>query len=221
MLTTPRPDEPRTAASGVRLVRAAAFAGTSATLGSVGHVAACGGVGWAAIGAGWLFLFSGAALAAGRRRGPVVILGATVVGQLVFHLLFQLAATPPAPQVGSGPASVVTGRHLGHVAGGAGLSAGMLPAHLAAAVAVGAVLHRVEVALWRLLGSARRVRTHARRWVRRFAALLAALVEHPVRWPVAAAPLVRRDGCALGALAIWDTVVRRGPPFAGAEFVQP
>ncbi|MER5640982.1 DUF1775 domain-containing protein [Kitasatospora sp. NPDC002227] len=89
MVTTHRPEEPRTAASDVRLVRAAAFASAGAALGSAGHVAACGSLAWGPVLAGWSFLFSVGSLAAGRRRGPVSIIGATALGQvlLVFKAL--------------------------------------------------------------------------------------------------------------------------------------
>ncbi|RAJ41684.1 hypothetical protein K353_02795 [Kitasatospora sp. SolWspMP-SS2h] len=206
-----RSGEPRTAAPDVRLVRAAAFAGASAVLGSAGHAAACGSSGWAAIGAGWLFLFSGAWVAAGRRRGPVAIVGASVLGQVLLHLLLVLAAVRPAPPVGAAPPVGVTADHLDH----ARLSGGMLLAHVLAALAVGVLLHRVEAALWRLLGLARRVRATVRRRMRQFAALLAVLVRGPVRRPSAAACPVPRYGRRLGVLLIGYAVVRRGPPVAG------
>ncbi|AUG81196.1 hypothetical protein CFP65_6546 [Kitasatospora sp. MMS16-BH015] len=210
MTATHTPHEPRTAATDVRLVRAAAFASAGAVLGTAGHAAACGGLAWGMVGAGWLFLFSVGTLAAGHRRGPRSIVAATALGQVLFHLLFQLAAAAPAPRVGL---ALPAAGHLGHATGGLGLSSAMFGAHLAAALAVGAVLHQVETALWRLLGLARRVRAAGRRLAHHLATLLARLAGGPAQPPLPRRPRRRPTPLRSAKPALLTHVLaRRGPP---------
>ncbi|WP_282203311.1 hypothetical protein [Kitasatospora fiedleri] len=214
MAAAPRLQQPRPAALDVRLVRAAAFATAGAVLGSAGHAAGCGGLAWRPLAAGWLFVFSASVVVAARRRGPLAATLAAALGQVLFHLLFRLAETPPAQAVGSVPARAAVA-HAGHGAGGFAPASGMLAAHLAAAVAVGLLLHRVESALGGLVGLARRMRDTARRRVARVAVLLRTLLRAPSRPAVAVPRPVRRSAGPLGRLLIDEVVVRRGPPRAG------
>ncbi|MEU9133572.1 hypothetical protein AB0D08_36715 [Kitasatospora sp. NPDC048540] len=130
----------------------------------------------------------------------------------------------PGGRTGSGPVpSAGTGPHAGHLhhtaavvhAGVLGLSPGMLAGHAAAALATGWLLHRVEVALWRLLDLTRTVRAAARHWSRRVRRTLAVLTGTAVP---PAAPLVRtwlrRDTVPPHhrSALLRHSLLRRGPP---------
>ncbi|MFE6054251.1 hypothetical protein ACFQ6N_26160 [Kitasatospora sp. NPDC056446] len=218
------------AAADVRLLRAVVLATVSVALAAAAHTVAGGRVGAGPLAAGWLLVACAGAAGAGRRRSLPAITGVFGAGQLGLHLLFRTGVDVPAggPARRSGTAAGAHGHlnHPGAVAGAAhstahsgllGHSPAMAAAHLAAALATGWLLHRVEVALWRLLGMARALRALARRWRRRFAAALARLlgpagaaVPGPGPGPVP----VAGGGVAGPSAVLRYSVVRRGPPGA-------
>ncbi|MFD9129159.1 hypothetical protein [Kitasatospora sp. NPDC059571] len=244
MSVTDAPQPSRAAAPDVRLVRSVAFATVSTALAAAAHTAAGGPVGLRAIVAGWVLVWSAAALGAGRERALGAITGALVLSQLGLHLFFQachvlLAPVPGNPSAAAGgmagmpEMAGMTGHlHGGHApvadaagtavrtaahAGLVGLSPGMLASHAAAALVTGWLLHRVEAALWRLMGLARTVRAVARRWRARVADTLAGLVGRRTV-PAARPARTRRPPLALPhrlrPVLLRHSVIRRGPPGA-------
>ncbi|MFI8191781.1 hypothetical protein ACIF8T_23735 [Streptomyces sp. NPDC085946] len=205
-----------------RATRAAVFAAVCVVLAALGHVMMSGdhvspgtlAAGWAATGAaGWCL--------AGRERGPAPVTAVAVAVQALLHSAFSLAPFPP----GGGPhaadtnplpmpahavvsAGHGTGGHLahaGHTAPGDS-SAGMLAAHLLAALLCGLWLGHGERAVFRLL---RAVGGRLAAPLR----LLLALPAPPHRPPVR----VRRarSGRAPRHLLLVHAITSRGPP-AGA-----
>ncbi|GAA2750650.1 hypothetical protein [Kitasatospora cinereorecta] len=232
----------RAAATDVRLVRAAAFATASVTLASAAHAAAGGPLGPGRILCGWLLAWAAAAAGTGRERTLPAVVTAMLMSQLGLHLFFVAghallappAVRPVTPAMDGmagmdgmpgmqGAAGHVHGAHLPSPGGAhaaahttlLGLSPGMLAGHAAAALATGWLLHRVDTALWRLLGLARTVRATARHWRARIADTLdrltgrsSALLARPAR--TRRPPRARTH--RIRPLLLDHTLVRRGPP---------
>ncbi|MEV3903710.1 hypothetical protein AB0K11_15400 [Mycobacterium sp. NPDC050551] len=109
----------------------------------------------------------------GRRTRPVVLTAALAVAQLLGHL-------------------VMAGGH--HHAGGAGLSRGMIAAHLAAAVVLGVAISAVEYAYV--------VAASVLRWLRLFATATAGPVPAVRRWTTNVAvvlPVLPHSGLGMRA----------------------
>ncbi|ETK36779.1 hypothetical protein [Microbispora sp. ATCC PTA-5024] len=185
------------ASASLRLARSAAFSVVCVLL-AVGAHRFAGGAGPTprVLLVGGLAVLAGAAAVAGRERSPSVVVALVVAAQVFLHELLGPAA-PPA-------AVVVPGAH-GH---GHPLSvrAGMLVAHLTAALITGWWLSRGEAALWSIL---RRIGAGALGWLAPLLALLQAgslVPGRPRVLPCAAA------GAPGRAVMLRHAVVRRGPP---------
>ena len=215
-------------ALGLRVLRAAGFAAASTVLAALAHGAGGGmlpPVGvllCAAVG------LTVAALSLTRReRGLPVIAAATLIGQLVLHVVLTLAMTPACGTsdtggvTGRGSMSMGTSTDSGAgCAGESWLPTGggtgglvMLVGHLLAAVVVACALRRGERAVSRLAGLVGRVLGPVGR---RLLAVVAVGCPPIVARPVFAAgpasgPRVGRPG--LLGTQVW---VRRGPPGASA-----
>lgn len=219
----------RAAALDVRLVRAAAFATTGVTLAAAAHSAAGGQLSFGLVAFGWFLVWTAAVAGAGRRRSLPAITAAVALGQLGLHQFFSAGhAAAPLPRMAGMPCwnglPMGPAEHHAHLAGAAGtaahgglpgLSPGMLAGHAAAALATGWLLHRVESAMWRLLGLVRAMATAAQRWGARFADAVRLLTRD------SAAPTVGlpRSGHVRRAAArpresvlLRHSVIRRGPP---------
>ncbi|WP_432155307.1 MULTISPECIES: hypothetical protein [unclassified Streptomyces] len=218
----------------LRLTRAAVFAAVCVVATALGHALMSGDVlPWWAVAVAAAGTASGAWWLAARERGATTVVGATVVVQGLLHLLFSLApATAGAPRTAGahGMRHHVTLSHAGMIvhhsgtsAGATGTrsdlhvlsavthggSAGMLLAHLAAAVACGLWLWRGEAAAHRIgRALAAAVFAPLRAICRMLSRTAAAGREAP-------SPLATADGAehrrSIPA-ALEHAVVRRGPP---------
>ncbi|GAA0385774.1 hypothetical protein GCM10009530_40910 [Microbispora corallina] len=182
----------------LRLARSAAFSVVCVLL-AVGAHRFAGGAGPTprVLLVGGLAVLAGAAAVAGRERSPSVVVALVVAAQVFLHELLGPAGPPAA-------AVVVPGAH-GH---GHPLSvrAGMLVAHLTAALITGWWLSRGEAALWSIL---RRIGAGAWGWLAPLLALLHAgslVPGRPRVFPCVAA------GAPGRAVMLRHAVVRRGPP---------
>ncbi|MEU9207736.1 hypothetical protein AB0D27_07215 [Streptomyces sp. NPDC048415] len=154
-----------------RLTRAAVFAAVCVTTTALGHALMSGDtLPWWAVAYAFAGTVSGAWWLTGRERGAAVVVGATVVAQGSLHPLFalahQLAHAPAAVTGVPGAASPHTGMVMHHtesmgMPSGSPLasalphlgSAGMVLAHLLAAVLCGLWLWRGEAAAQRIGGA--------------------------------------------------------------------
>lgn len=116
-----------------------------------GHIAAGGDPGGAVSALLLATLFTGVLLARFTRdqRGSTEIFAVLAAAQVVLHLLFQSAAPATADHVAAMAGDPASAPHAHAVFG---YSAGMLVAHLWAALLAAALLSRGEHALWTLLG---------------------------------------------------------------------
>ena len=139
-----------------RTLRAAVFAAVCVLLTSLGHVMMSkAAVPWWAMAAGATVTGGAAWWSGARERGPLLVGSATVAAQAVLHTMFSLAHTAHA--TGAPPSSAAM-EHMGagpahapdHAPGGLP-SAGMLAAHLLAAVLCGLWLAHGERAAFRIL----------------------------------------------------------------------
>lgn len=212
---------------GFRLARSAVFACVCVVASALGHAMMSGSSmpAWA-VGYAFAGVTAGAWWLTGRERGAVVVTGATVVTQLVLHVVFMLSqmvhgtgmpatgSTAMAGMPGMNPASYggpVTGSpaatHAGMGMGSHEWSTGMLLAHTLAALVCGLWLWRGEAAVYRL-GRALAIFLVAP--LRR--ALLVFAATRPRKAPrtrAVAAPAPR-----LGHWALRHSVIRRGPPLS-------
>lgn len=171
---------PQGAADALRLVRAAVFAALCVVMTALGHTLMTNDVlPWWAVGVAFAGTASGAWWLTGRERRAATIIGATVVAQGLLHLLFSLAHQLIRPPTAAGiptteRLSGTQGMAFSHSGMGmhhSGMrsramqvpsdapllsavthevSAGMLLAHLLAAVACGVWLWRGEAAVHRI-----------------------------------------------------------------------
>ncbi|WP_309049664.1 hypothetical protein [Streptomyces sp.] len=205
------------ARSPLRALRAALFAVVCVALSAVGHSSmSAHPLPPLALLAAFAVTTGAAWAAAGRRRGPVTIAGALLVLQGALHLTFS-AAGGHAPAPAATPAAHA-GHALGHghgahttmdmahtVPGAApGPGAGMLAAHLLAALLCGLWLARGEAALFTLARAA------------------LAYAFTPLRLPLALVPVpdaprgpvrrTRRDAPEPHSVLLAHALSRRGPP---------
>lgn len=197
----------------LRITRSAAFSAVCVFLASGAHWFAGGsGPTLQAFLAGGLVVMAGATVLAGRERPPAVVVGLLLAAQAFLHTLFDVTAPPPELPV---PSAVHAFPHgpgeAAHAAGVYGYgnsltkSAGMLFAHLAAALVTGWWLSQGEAAVWSIL---RRIGAEAIRWLgppRVVSGTGAIGVAGPVI-PDSDAVGPRSTG------ALRHSVVRRGPP---------
>lgn len=184
-----------------RLARSAAFSAVCVLL-AVGAHRFAGGSGPtpAALLTGLLTVTAGATVAAGRERSPQAIAGLLTGAQAFLHWLLD-ASSPPA-------AADPTWH------GGLSAQAGMLTAHLTAALMTGWWLSRGEEALWSVL---RAIGARAVRCLRALAVLVRALLALWGAVLTGAGRPHRRaafDAERLPRVAgvLRHAVVRRGPP---------
>lgn len=192
-----------------RWLRAGVFACVSTGLSLGGHVGAAGhGVSPAALAAGFAGVLLLAWAAAGRERGFATILGWMLWSQIALHLVFSLAA--PAPAAPGGADWDPHALHTGAAADPAGgMSAGMVLAHLAAAVVSAWWLRRGEAAAFAL--------------AEQLAGLVVGLLlilEPSREWAPAPVRPSRRSGNARTGRALRHVLVRRGPPGRAAGLVR-
>lgn len=200
-------------------MRSAAFAAVCVFLATCAHwFAGGGGPTLQALLAGGLVVMAGATVVAGRERPPAVIVGLLLAAQAFLHKLLDVTA-PPAELPAPLPVhAAVHGPAAAHGTGGAALpvgaheyenpltvGAGMLLAHLVAALVTGWWLSRGEAVVWSIL---RRIGAEAIRWLGppRIVSGTGAI---GVAGPVAPEPDAVKPRSA-GALR--HSVVRRGPP---------
>ncbi|MFC8513989.1 hypothetical protein [Streptomyces sp. NPDC057257] len=216
-----------------RLARAAVFAAVCVTTTALGHALMSGdALPWWAVAYAFSGTVSGAWWLTGRERGAAAVVGATVVTQGLLHLLFalahQLTHAPVAvsPHTGmamhhEGPTGVLSGSmemppgsmtmpadapltsalsHLG--------SAGMVMAHLLAAVVCGLWLWRGEAAAHRIGRVLTAVVVAPLRRVCRVLFQGVAEPEPPSRRPASGDEERRRPA----SVSLRYVVVRRGPP---------
>lgn len=142
----------------LRAARAAVFAALCVLLAAWGHVAMSGVpvARWAVLLA-LTVVGSGAWLFAGRERGPLTVMGASLATQALLHRLFSFFPATPDPAAPLGPAHATHAAHARHPAslaeldGGAG---GMTAVHVGLALLSAVWLWRGERAAFRLLRSA-------------------------------------------------------------------
>lgn len=222
-----------TAGWSARTVRAAVFAAVCVLLAALGHVLMSGSaVPWWTVAAGFVGTCGLGWSLAGRERGLLLVVSATVLAQGALHSVFSWAQSGSRPMPGGsgtgGPVghldmahsahladSAYTGHaaHMGHAAhlgqqavahdmGGAS-SFGMLAAHVSAALLSGLWLAHGERAAFRLL--------------RTVAGWLAA----PLRLPTVVPPVpayrpvrtpVRERAERVPGAPLADPVLSRGPP---------
>ncbi|MFC4590762.1 MFS transporter [Sphaerisporangium corydalis] len=184
----------------LRLARSAVFTVVCLTLASVAHWFAGGAAPSAAVmTAGGLVVMTGTALLAGRERSPVTVTGLLLAAQAVLHLLLGPADLPGGPPHGPVPGGPPQEHALS-------VSAGMLVAHLTAALLTAWWLSRGESALWSVLRAAGAYALRRVRW------LLALLWRDE---PPAPAVPFRRAAPAFSPArdqVLRHAVVRRGPP---------
>ncbi|MEU2913322.1 hypothetical protein ACWCQ0_12365 [Streptomyces massasporeus] len=222
----------------LRVVRTAMFAAVCAMATALGHALMADDVlPWWAVGVAFAGTASGAWRLTGRERRAVTIVGATVVAQGLLHLLFSLthqlvrSSTPagvPIAERPSGPPAMAfshsgVGMHhpgmhtpVPEASSGApflsavthSASAGMLLAHLLAAVACGVWLWRGEAAVHRI-GRALAAALFAplRRVCRALLRTVARCASPPCRTARGVAEDARPAPSPLR-----HAVVRRGPP---------
>ncbi|MCX4766460.1 hypothetical protein OG562_36915 [Streptomyces sp. NBC_01275] len=177
-----------------RMLRAAMFAAVCVVLAALGHVMMSGD------GASWQVLVGGAVGAGGagwcltgRERGVPLVTGGAVGVQAVLHSVFSLVPTAADHDMEA----------MGPAEGGGSASAGMLAAHLLAALLCGLWLAYGERAVFRLL--------------RAVAGWLAAPLRRPFDRP--APPVRPRAGAIRGRseqaphmLLLAHAITSRGPP---------
>ncbi len=129
---------------------------------------------------------------AGRERSPWVVIGLLLAAQAFLHEL--LASLSPSVE------SAVAHSHR------LGVGAGMLTAHVTAALVTGWWLSRGEAALWSIL---RRIGTGAIRWLRAVLAVFHVFARLRPRPRLASYDLDREPR---GAAVLRHAVIRRGPP---------
>ncbi|MFJ8006226.1 hypothetical protein [Streptomyces fagopyri] len=224
-----------TAGGWCRTLRAGVFAAACALLAALGHVMMSGTtVPWWTMAAGTAATGTAGWFLAGRERGRTLIVTVVVAAQMLLHETFSFgqgltAGTTPAPGtvssdmtgmagmgMGSSDAMDMSGMaHMAHGSGGmahahsmAGVSsAGMLAAHLIAALLCGLWLAYGERAVFRVLRAA--------------AARLAAPLRMLLALPVPARPPLRRrrrpaHRSRLARFLLCYSVTSRGPPAAVA-----
>ncbi|CAL9404803.1 hypothetical protein SUDANB145_01538 [Streptomyces sp. enrichment culture] len=202
-----------------RAGRAAVFAAVCVVLAALGHVLMSGAaVPWWAMAGGAVGTGGAAWRLAGRERGPVAVVAFTAAAQAALHGCFTLtqgAAVPGMPathampamhamsSMGAGHAHVM--EHGGTAAGTS--SAGMLAAHLLAALLSGLWLARGERAVFRVLRA-------VAGWLRAPLHPLPRVPAPPQRPRVRA----RRGGSgrAPRRLPLTYAITSRGPPAGGA-----
>lgn len=149
----------------------------------------------------WLLVM----ILAGRKLGPVAILGVLAGGQLALHQAFDLFGTVRCIPSGSLAEHAGHAGHLAHSAvamdcvatSHAGSSPGMLAAHVLATAMTALMLARGEAALWALVS-----------WLRPLVQLPA-----PVALPVRSAlPVTRREPLPLHTQYLVTLPPLRGPP---------
>ncbi|MEV6198643.1 hypothetical protein AB0M64_01565 [Streptomyces sp. NPDC051771] len=203
--------------SPLRALRAALFAVVCVVLAAVGHSSmSVHALDPLALLAAFAVTAVGAWCAAGRRRGPVACAAGLLAAQGALHLTFSLTGAHPA----AAPATVTShgahGEHAAHAAHGAHGTAtaapealldggaGMLAAHLLAALVCGLWLARGEAAFFALAeGASRPLR-------RLFAVPLGPVTvpgdpRRPVRRP-------RRGARRPHVVVLASVLSRRGPP---------
>lgn len=202
-----------------RLGRAAFFAAVCVTTTALGHALMSGDtLPWWAIAYAFAGTVSGAWWLTGRERGASGVVGATIVTQGLLHLLFalahQLAHAPVevSPRTGmamrhSGSMGVSPSPPLASVLPHLG-SAGMVMAHLLAAVVCGLWLWRGETAAQRI-GGALAAAVFAP--LRRVCQVLFRAVPEPVSAPCMPASGDEEHRRPTPA-SLRYAVVRRGPP---------
>lgn len=174
----------------LRFARAVVFSAVCVALSAFGHMLANGGAPalWTVV-TGWVAVMAVATAAAGRERSPRTIRLTLIGAQFALHRLFDLGA-PPVPA-----------SH--HVAHSLTADAGMLLAHLTAALITAWWLARGEDLLWsvlRRLGSA----------VARLLPRPAAPVPPPVGGHATALPFP--PAAPRRGVYLRHALVRRGPP---------
>ncbi|MFE2280694.1 hypothetical protein ACFXAE_26410 [Streptomyces sp. NPDC059454] len=206
-----------TAGWGARTVRAAVFAAVCVVLAALGHVMMSGDhVPLWTLAAGWTVTGTLGWGLAGRERGLPLVTAVAVAAQTVLHSAFSLVS-PAADAVDMGGMShgmhsmpVPTGTSAGtegHMAPSGHSSAGMLAAHLLAALLCGLWLGYGERAVFRVLRA-------VGGWL---AAPMRLLFPAPVpsRRPSLRARRRRRSHRAPRLLLLVHAITSRGPP-AGA-----
>lgn len=200
-----------------RTTRAAVFAAVCVLLAALGHSLMSGAtVPWWALGSATAVVGGAVWGLAGRERGLLLVSLAVPAAQTALHLWFsyaqELSATPGSPGAGPHPVEHVTSAaHAGHPAHTAhathspeGMSsAGMLAAHLLAALLCGLWLAHGERAVFRIL--------------RTLAGWLAAPLRLPLAPPTPAhhpnVPARRgRSDRTPRRLLLVCTITSRGPP---------
>ncbi|MFF7984080.1 hypothetical protein ACFZDK_34035 [Streptomyces sp. NPDC007901] len=209
-----------------RLARASVFAAVCVTTTALGHALMSGDtLPWWAITYAFAGTVSGAWWLTGRDRGAAVVIGATVVTQALLHLLFALAHQLAHAPVTMSPHSGMAMHHSGSMAMPSGSmrmpsgsplasalphlgSAGMVLAHLLAAVVCGLWLWRGETAAHRIASALAAVVFAPLRRV--CCALFRAVPEpeSPSCRPAAGGEQRRQPTAA----SLRFAVVRRGPP---------
>ncbi|WP_055478610.1 hypothetical protein [Sphaerimonospora mesophila] len=154
---------------------------------------------------GWLAVMAAATALAGRQRSPETIIGLVLAAQVLLHQMLGPARRPgvvPHPPVAHDPA-----HELGLYEHGEPLSvrAGMLVAHLTAALITGWWLSRGEALVWSIL---RRIGVRAVRWFRPLLGRIGA-GDDVVPRPRSRGPEPVLPGCAV---LLRHAVIRRGPP---------
>ncbi|TDD92904.1 hypothetical protein E1293_00030 [Actinomadura darangshiensis] len=215
--------------SGLRLLRAMAFAAVCVAVSASAHAAASGMAPTWSLLTGWVVMVCLVTPLAGRERSRPGIVATLLCGQVFLHAMFCLGqhpapavsigtATGPMPGMGaqSPPAHTVAGHGMsGHAMPGHLLpDPTMFAVHLIAAFLLGWVVHRGERAVWRMVRLSQRT---AEVLTRPLAGLVAALVRPQVAVGLPAAWLRaphRRDAEAARneIVVLGHTVVRRGPP---------
>ncbi|WP_214414132.1 MFS transporter [Sphaerisporangium fuscum] len=183
----------------MRLARSAVFTVVCVALGMGAHRFAGGAApGVRTVLVALAAVWTVSAVLAGRERSPRAVMGLLVAGQVFLHQLLGASAEVAAPHA--------------HLAGsvppthGVGVSAGMVLAHLTAALLTGWWLARGESAFWAVLHGAGAYVT------RRVAALLALLRRYAAPPPDLPRPRERRDRRPVRHLFLQHAVDRRGPP---------
>ncbi|MEW1867131.1 hypothetical protein AB0420_02860 [Streptomyces caelestis] len=217
-----------TAGRGARTGRAAVFAAVCVVLAALGHVMMSGdhvplrtlAAGWTVTGVlGWGL--------AGRERGLPLITAVAVAAQTVLHASFSLTAPAGADSTGTGdmgagamphgthsmpmpmPPPTGTGTGMeGHTASSGHSSAGMLAAHLLAALLCGLWLGYGERAAFRVLRA-------VGGWLAAPARPLF-LVPKPPRRPSLRVRRRRRSHRAPRLLLLVHAITSRGPPTGAA-----
>lgn len=196
-----------------RVLRAAAAATLATVVALLSHLAAGGALpALAGLALPWALSLAVCTVLSGRDLSLARLSVAVGAAQTLFHVLFVVGVVPPA----SAAAATVSGHHHGYMpssesgssaaapagAALAHLDGGMLFAHVLAAVATVAALHRGERLLRALVALAGRVRARLRLW----AGTVAPPVS-PLRMPAPAA-----SGFIARLHPLVASPARRGPP---------